>query len=110
MSVFDDGAEDILEGFGDAITVVFRPAGGPPRDVRVRWLLSFIVNEGDGRAKATFREVHAGGLLRGLSDAKQGDTLLKGTEIWKVVLPKPHGAFMYLQVARVVDQPSDGSV
>lgn len=111
MSVFDDMAADVLEGFGDAITVTMHPKdGSPDYDVRVRWLMAFIENAGDGRAKAVFREVHASGLASALSDARQGDTLSKGSETWKVILPKPQGSFVNLQVALVVDQPADGSV
>lgn len=111
MSVFDDAAAHVIEGFGDAITVTIHPQDGSASyDVRVRWLTAFIENAGEGRAKAVFREVHASGLASALSDARQGDTLSKGSETWKVILPKPQGAFVNLQVARVVDQSPDGGV
>lgn len=111
MSVFDDAAADVIEGFDDAITVTLHPQDGSPSyDVRVRWLTDFIENAGEGRAKAVFREVHASGLATALSDARQGDTLTKGSETWKVVLPKPQGSYVNLQVARVVDQSPDGGV
>ncbi len=111
MSVFDDAAADVIEGFDDAITVTIHPQDGSPSyDVRVRWLTAFIENAGEGRAKAVYREVHASGLATALSDARQGDTLSKGPELWKVVLPKPQGSFVNLQVVRVDPQPPDQGV
>lgn len=109
MSIFDDAATDVLEGFGDAITVTVHPQDGSPAyDVRVRWLLALMENREDGRANAVYREVHASGLASALSDARQGDTLSKGSETWKVIFPKPQGSFVNLQVTRVVE-PSNGS-
>ena len=108
MSVFDDAAQDILEGCGDAITVVFQPAGGPPRDVCVRWLDPFVEIDVEGRSLMD-KDVHAIGALSALSDAKQGDTLVHNGSIWEVIRPKDGAGFMNLQVARVGPAPENGS-
>lgn len=108
MSVFDDSAEDVLEGFGDAVTVVFQPTVGPPRDVRVRWLDPFVEIDVEGRSIMD-KDTHAIGLLSALSDAKQGDTLVHAGFVWEVIRPKDGAGFMNLQVARVGPAPSNGN-
>ena len=108
MSVFDDAADDILEGFGDAITVAFQPAGGPARNVRVRWLDPFVEIDAEGR-NIMGKDHHAIGVLSALSDANQGDTLVHAGSIWEVIRPKDGAGFMNLQVARVGPAPSNGN-
>lgn len=108
MSVFDDAAEDILEGFGDAITVPFQSAQGPARDVRIRWLDPYVEIDAEGRSVMD-RDHHAIGLASALSDANQGDTLIHDGAIWTVIRPKASGAFVSLQVARVGPAPENGS-
>lgn len=107
MSVFDAMADVVIEGFGDAITVTIHPkGGGPSYDVRVRWLAAYLELPADGR-KVVTREVHASGTASALSDARSEDTLSKGTETWKIVVPKPQGSFVNLQVVRVDPQPAN---
>lgn len=108
MSIFDDAATDILEGLTDAIRVTYQPKNGVPFEVTVRWLAPFVEIDAEGRSVMA-KDVHAVGPMSALSDVRQGDTLLKGVEVWEVIRPKDNGAFMNLQVARVASAPSNGS-
>lgn len=107
MSIFDEAAADILEGLTDAVLVTYQPKVGAPFDVFLRPLSPFVEVDAE-QNKVMARDYHFSGPLSALSDARTGDTLVHGTEIWKVVRPKAQAPFMNLQVIRVVE-PSDGS-